>query len=972
MSWSQVLLLLILGTPFVGAAAAACLRPDARNAAASLATATTLIALICTVLLYPTVAGGGVLTLSAPWAPALQLTFGLRLDGFSWLFLVLICGIGLLVSIYARYYMSPADPVPRFFSLLLAFAGAMVGVVLSANVIQLVVFWEVTSILSFLLIGYWHHGAAAREGARMALIVTATGGLCLLLGLLMIAHAAGSLEIDAILASGDKIRSSGAYVPALLLILVGAFTKSAQFPFHFWLPNAMAAPTPVSAFLHSATMVKAGVFLLVRFWPVLSGTEEWFWLVAASGLITLTLGALLAIFQQDMKGVLAYSTISHLGLITFLIGLSSPLACVAAIFHIVNHAVFKASLFMAAGAVDHETGTRDLRKLGGLARFMPLTAGLAAVAAAAMAGVPLLNGFLSKEMFFEEALATRTGSRLDLLIPAVVVTASAFSVLYSLRFIGGVFFGAAPPAFPKPPHEPPPWMLAPIGILALTCLLVGAFPAIMIAPALDVAIEAVLGDRAPEFTLAVWHGLTPALMMSFAAFAAGIVLYVAFRGPLTRGAAPPSGPISATRLFDVTLQLLTEKVPAAVERRFPSERLQPQLLLLWIVTLTAAGLSLAVAPIAFRGISLSPIDSAFALLWLIGGACAIAAASLAKFHRLAALVAVGGAGLTLCISFVWLSAPDLAATQLLVEVVTTILLLLGLRWLPQRVKMVAVRRPADRLRRMRDGLMAVLAGLGMAMLAYGVMMHPAQDSISEFFLARAYAEGGGRNVVNVILVDFRAFDTLGEITVLAVVALSVFALLRRFRPSEESMGAPVQQQRQAAQDEASAEREGGQTLAEFLYVPGLIIRLMFPIILLFAVHLFLRGHDLPGGGFSAGLTASAALILLYFAGGVRWVESRFRVAPVRWIGIGLLVALATGAGSLVFGYPFLTSYFRYLELPLLGRIPLATAILFDLGVFILVVGATTLILTAIAHQSLRRPRRQKVKVADAPELSGEG
>ncbi|MDP3173987.1 MAG: proton-conducting transporter membrane subunit, partial [Phenylobacterium sp.] len=487
MSGAQILLVLILATPFVASLVAACLRPLARNLAASLATAATLLMLGCTLALYPWVSDGGVLHLSAPWAPDLGLTFGLRLDGFSWIFLILIAGIGLLVSIYARYYMSAADPVPRFFSLLLAFAGAMVGIVLSSNVVQLVVFWETTSILSFLLIGYWHYGAAAREGARMALTVTSVGGLCLLVGLLMIANVAGSFELDAILAAGPQIRASPGYVPALLLILMGAFTKSAQFPFHFWLPNAMAAPTPVSAYLHSATMVKAGVFLLVRFWPVLSGTETWFWVVGATGLMTVTLGAFLAIFQQDMKGVLAYSTISHLGLITFLLGLSSPLACVAAIFHIVNHAVFKASLFMAAGAVDHEVGTRDLRKLGGLARIMPVTAALATVSAAAMAGAPLLNGFLSKEMFFEAALVARTGSRWDILPPLIVVAASLCSVLYSLRFLGGVFFGKAPATFPHPFKEPPLWMVTPIGLLALICLLVGLFPSQTIEPYLRTA-----------------------------------------------------------------------------------------------------------------------------------------------------------------------------------------------------------------------------------------------------------------------------------------------------------------------------------------------------------------------------------------------------------------------------------------------------------------------------------------------------
>jgi multicomponent K+:H+ antiporter subunit A len=720
-------------------------------------------------------------------------------------------------------------------------------------------------------------------------------------------------------------------------------------------------------------MVKAGVFLLVRLWPALSGTETWFWVVGAAGLVTVTLGAFLAIFLQDMKGVLAYSTISHLGLITFLIGLGSPLACVAAIFHIVNHAVFKASLFMAAGAVDHEAGTRDLRKLGGLARFMPLTAGLATLSAAAMAGVPLLNGFLSKEMFFEETLAARTGSRLDLLPPLIVVAASAFSVVYSLRFLGGVFYGRAPAGFPKSPHEPPLWMLAPIGLLALACILVGTLPAVTIGPYLRTAAVSVLGQDTPAFTLKVWHGLTPALLMSVVALVVGIVLYGVFRERLRWSPTPMVVRwASMAKLFELTLQVATERLPAWVERRLPSGRLQPQLLFLALATLVAASWSLAAAPVRLRGLDLSPADAPFALLWLIGGACALTAAAFAKFHRLAALIAAGGAGLTSCISFVWLSAPDLAATQLLVEVVTTILILLGLRWLPPRIRMKPVRAVPARLRRARDAVVALAAGLGMSVLAYGVMMHPVDDSISEFFLEKAYAQGGGRNVVNVILVDFRAFDTLGEITVLAIVSLSVFALLRRFRPSEESVGAPLQQMMQAVQDEDHDGRGRGHTLAQYLYVPGLIIRLMFPIILLFAIHLFLRGHDLPGGGFSAGLTASTALILLYMAGGVRWVETRFKVSPVRWIGLGLLLALATGAGSLAFGYPFLTSYFRYLDAPVLGRTPLPTAMLFDLGVFILVVGATTLILTAIAHQSLRRPRRTKDLPAEAGEAGGKG
>lgn len=954
MSGAEAALVLVLAIPFAASLAAAFLRPHARNLAAALGVAAMAASLGLVAALSGKITADAPLAFTAAWAPSLGLEFTLRADGFRWMFLILVCGIGLLVSVYARYYMSPADPVPRFYSLLLAFAGSMIGLALSGDVIQLVIFWEMTSLLSFLLIGYWHHGAAAREGARTALIVTSAGGLCLLAGLLLIAQVAGSYDLEAIVAASEAIRRSPVYLPALALVLLGAFTKSAQVPFHFWLPQAMAAPTPVSAYLHSATMVKAGVFLLVVLWPVLSGTEAWFWTVSTIGILTLTVGAYAAMFQNDLKGVLAYSTVSHLGLITFLLGLNSPLACVAAIFHIANHAIFKASLFMAAGAVDHEAGTRDLRRLRGLARYMPVTAALAAIAAGAMAGVPLLNGFLSKEMFFEETLSARRGLLIDLAPTLLAVIAAAFSVVYSLRVVAGVFFGPAPEDLPRRPHEPPIWMVLPIGFLALVCVLVGVLPAATIGPALHRAAGSVLGEQAPVFTLAIWHGFTPALGMSLVALGGGAGLYLVARRRLLALRAQPFPRLNAKLAFERILQLLTDTLPAFVQRRFPEGRLQPQLVLVLLVALAAAAVAMAGPP--FSAGAVSGVDPAFAVLWAIGAACALAGAAAAKFHRLAALILVAGVGLISCISFVWLSAPDLATTQLLVEVVTTILLLLGLRWLPLRARTDEPGTLATRARRVRDALIALAAGLGMAALAYGVMTHPVDDSISEFFLARAYLAGGGHNVVNVILVDFRGFDTFGEITVLAIVALSVFALLRRFRPSQESLAPPGQRRAQDALDEAREERGRGHTAAEYLRVPGLIIQLMLPVIVLFAVHLFLRGHDLPGGGFSAGLTAAVALILLYMAKGVRWVESRLRVAPVRWIALGLLTALATGIGSWPFGYPFLTSFSTYLDLGPLGRMPAASAMLFDLGVLILVVGATTLILTAIGHQSLRRPR----------------
>ncbi|MBM6594364.1 monovalent cation/H+ antiporter subunit A [Microvirga pudoricolor] len=967
-------LLAIVILPFIGSLIAAMLRQNARNGAVFLAGGIALSCTILTALQYPAVRNRGVLRIGVEWIPTLGLDFSMRLDGFTWLFAVLVTGIGCLVVLYARYYMSPADPVPRFFAFLLAFMGAMMGIVLSGNLIQLVFFWELTSLFSFLLIGYWHHNASARDGARMALTVTATGGLCLLVGVLLIGHIVGSYDLDQVLSSGDQIRNSPLYLPTLILVLLGALTKSAQFPFHFWLPHAMAAPTPVSAYLHSATMVKAGIFLLILLWPVLSGTEAWFYIVVSAGLCTLLLGAYAAIFQQDLKGLLAYSTISHLGLITLLLGLSSPLAAVAAIFHTMNHATFKASLFMAAGIIDHETGTRDIRRLSGLFRFMPITATLAMVAAAAMAGVPLLNGFLSKEMFFAEAAAFHIDSLLDHSLPYFAMLASAFSVAYSLRFIHGVFFGPPATNLPRTPHEPPHWMRFPIELLVAVCLLVGIVPAMTIKPFLSTAVYAVLGPNTPYYSLAIWHGFNEPLLMSVIALVSGIVLYLLLQGYLAKGVEGPPlvRRLKGQRIFERILVEVSWRWARSLERLFGTYRLQPQLRLLVAFAVVAALWPLYRFGLAMGSHQGTALDPAFLLLWIVGGLCAIGAAYQAKFHRLAAMVLLGGAGLITCITFVWFSAPDLAITQLLVEIVTTVLILLGLRWLPKRFEGEGdALSLGSRVRRGRDLMLAVAAGSGMTLIAYAVLTRPLPDTISRFFVEKAYSEGGGRNIVNVILVDFRGFDTFGEIVVLAIVAVTVFSLLRRFRPAPESVEAPEQQREQNAHDSASPDRAVGDTLSDYITIPGIIMQWLFPAIGLVAIYLFLRGHDLPGGGFAGGVTMSIALILQYMAGGTRWVEARLRVLPIRWMGLGMLCAAATGMGSWLFGYPFLTSFFQYLTVPGIGKVPAASALLFDLGIFAVVVGATVLILIALAHQSVRAPRIARPPLPAATDMMKE-
>lgn len=949
--------------PFAGGLIAAILPRDARNIAAILAWGVALTGILCAIKLYPLISDGGSIRHEIEWLPSIGVNLVLRLDGLSWIFSQLVLGIGALVVLYARYYMAAQDPVPRFFSYFLAFMGAMLGVVLSGNLIQMVVFWELTSLFSFLLIGYWHHNANARDGARMALTVTATGGFCLLAGVIMLGHIAGSYDLDVVLAAGDLIRDHALYTPMLILILLGALTKSAQFPFHFWLPHAMAAPTPVSAYLHSATMVKAGVFLLIRFWPVLTGTDSWHVIVGGAGMITLLLGAYTAIFQHDLKGLLAYSTISHLGLITLLLGLGSPLAAVAAIFHTMNHATFKASLFMAAGIIDHETGTRDLRRLSGLFRFMPYTATLAMVAAAAMAGVPLLNGFLSKEMFLAETI-DHDGSHFgSYALPVLATLASAFAVLYSLRFIHQTFFGPAPPEdLPSQPHEPPHWMRFPIELLVLICLLVGIFPAATIGPFLDVAVRSVLGAETPDYSLAIWHGFSPTLLMSLIALIGGSALYVIFSDRINgnvRGGIPPLYRFGGQRIFEAVIAAIT-LAAQKLEKLSGTRLLQTQLRLVIAVTLMAALLAAAgrnLLETEPARLIVTPFDPLFALLWALGGACAIGAAYQAKYHRLVALALTGAAGLVSCITFIWLSAPDLATTQLLVEIVTTILLLLGLRWLPKQTSLVSASAMFSfRVRRAIDLCLAVSAGIAVALVSYAVMTRPHDDSIARFFLEHSYSEAGGKNVVNVLLVDFRGFDTMGEITVLGIVGLTIFALLRRFRPAADSLEQPEQQRAQNAFDRASKNREIGATLNDYMMLPRIIIQWLFPVILVLAIYLFLRGHDMPGGGFVAGVTMSIAFILQYIAYGVHWTENRLKIRPLFWIGSGLLIATFTGVGAVAFGYPFLTSYFQYADLPALGRIPLASAILFDLGVFVLVVGSTVLMLIALAHQSIRTPR----------------
>ena len=877
------------------------------------------------------VLSGQIPTMTIAWLPALGLNFSLWLDPLALLFAGLILAIGLLVIIYAQGYLAKGEPTARFLSFLMLFQGAMVGIALSSNVLLMLVFWELTSLASFLLIGFWRDRADARQGARMALTITGGGGLALIAGMILLGKAAGSYDLATILSRVELVQASPFYPAILILILVGAFTKSAQFPFHFWLPHAMAAPTPVSAYLHSATMVKAGVFLLARLWSVLAGSELWFAIVAPVGLVTMLFGAGVALFRFDLKAILAYSTISQLGLMVMLLGFGTGAAVTAAVFHILNHAAFKAALFMHAGIIDHETGTRDIRRLSGLAAVMPLTATLGVLAAAAMAGLPPLGGFISKEMMLEESVHTTLAGQ-GLLVPVLAAIGAMLSAAYSLRYGIALHFGKRYAGKVAAPHDPGAILLGPPAILGALALALGLLPMMLAGPLVAAASAAVTRAAKPELHLALWHGINPALAMSLGAVAIALLVlsrYSAFAGAVAR---LPS--FDAKHLFDRIMA-------ASVERlRHLSSIIHVASLQRYSMVLFVVAVAICVDAASRFGIPAGARPSTSASPAAIVAWAALIMATVAVLvtdrQRYLALIFISVIGLIMALAFIHLSAPDLALTQIAVEVVTILLMLLALHLLPGNPP-----RLSGVSRRVRDGMIAAVGGIGTGWLAWAIMTRAAREGISRFHWENSYSGGGGTNVVNVTLGDFRAFDTMGEITVLGIAGLAIFALLEP--AAHGTAGRRLREWR--SRDRFSPERH------PVMFV--MATRLLLPLALLVGLYIFLRGHNQPGGGFIAALVFSIAILLQYLASGFDWTDARRRIGEHQLIGLGVLIAVATGLGSLLFGAPFLTSSFGHFHLPLIGELELATATLFDLGVVCVVVGAVTMALAQLAHVAQR-------------------
>lgn len=932
-----ILLPLVLGTTLVS-----WLKQFSRGVTAFAAIGVSLSSLILLLLQAPDVFNGHVITQTWAWLPELGLNFSFRLDALALLFALLITGIGTLIFTYAYYYLGPKNSLSKLYVLLLLFMAAMLGISLSNNLILLLTFWELTSISSFLLVGYWSNYDAAQRGSRMALTITGMGGLAMLGGFVLLGQMTGTYEIDQLLNMSDQIQSHALFVPMLLLVLLGAFTKSAQFPFHFWLPNAMAAPTPVSAYLHSATMVKAGIFLVARLLPIFAGAALFHNIVTFVGLFTLCMAAFFAIFKEDLKGLLAYSTISHLGLIMCLLGIGSPLAVAAAIFHIINHATFKAALFMIAGIIDHESGTRDLRKLSGLWQLLPFTATLTMITAASMAGVPLTNGFLSKEMFFTELLANLSGP--IMLGSAVMATlAGIFAVAYSTRLVHGIFFdGPLGKNVPnKDAHEPPFGMRAPATLLALLCIAVGILPSLLVENIVNATARASTQNFAFEGThLALWHGINAPLFMSIIALVGGLLFYFALaKGGRLReiDLDPYLGKLQGKLLFEDALKQLLQSA-RKIKRSTETGSLQSYLFYIIVFAIALVALPLIFQDLGTGTRQLTQAPILAIVLWLLlFSACWM----MLWFHheRIKAVLISGAVGLVVTMIFVGLSAPDLALTQITVDIVTTVLLLMSLSLLPQLTPY-----ESSRSRRWRDAIIAIGGGFAVGWIAWLIMTRD-HHSISWFFLQQSIPLGGGTNVVNVILVDFRGFDTFGEITVLGIAAIGALCMMDGMR----AHGTTITQ---------------GLT---YRFNPSpLMLRMtaswILPLALVVSVYIFLRGHNLPGGGFIAGLVTSMALVIQYIALGQDRTEQMLKAKSGRlyeiWIGTGLIIAGLSGMGAWFWGRPFLTSAHIYVSPPLLGEMHLASAALFDLGVYITVVGATMLLISVLGdsrHSTMTGP-----------------
>ncbi|SCL30775.1 multicomponent Na+:H+ antiporter subunit A [Micromonospora nigra] len=876
----------------------------------------------------PDVADGGAVVQTYPWIPQLGLDIALRATTLSWLMTLLVGGIGALVLVYSARYFHPGSlGLARFAAVLVAFAGAMLGLVLADDLLLLYVCWELTTVFSYLLIGHSTERRSSRWAAAQALTVTTLGGLALLVGIIMLGEHAGSYRWSVIT---ERPLPGGAYlVTAVLLILAGALSKSAVLPFSAWLPVAMAAPTPVSAYLHAAAMVKAGVYLLGLLAPVLAAVGQWRPVVLVAGLVTMLAAGWAALRQDDLKLLLAYGTVSQLGLLTVVVGAGTPDAALAGLAMLLAHALFKAALFLVVGIVDHSTGTRDLRELSGLGRRTPLLAGVAVLAAASMAGLPPLVGFVAKEA----VLAAFTDQPLVL---AGLVAGTALTVAYSIRFCWGAF-ATRPDVADAAPGPVAASMLVPPALLAVAGLAVG--PA---AGALDHLFRPyadLFGTVGKD--LALWHGLTPALGLSALAIAGGVALF-ALRGPLAPALARLRSPVGGQAWYEAVthrFDRLAIQVTGATQRGSLPQYLGSILIVLAVLP---GGAMLLTRPWRERlPLWDDPLQPVVVVVIAVAAVLAVGAR-----RRLTAMLLVGVTGYGTAMLFVLYGAPDLALTQFLVETATIGVFVLVLRRLPECFSARPLRR--SRWARRVVGAVVGVVAAGLALTAAGARREP---TISEAFPELAVTGGYGRNVVNVTLVDIRAWDTMGELSVLVVAATGVASLIFQRSRTGPRPRRPEPTTRPRRKGRPVWLR-GGSTLRERRrsIVLEVVTRLIFHTVVVFSFFLLFSGHNAPGGGFAGGLVASLALTVRYLAGGRYELAEAAPVGAGTVLGAGLAVSVGTGVVSLLVGGGVLESARVDLTLPLLGDFYVVTSLFFDVGVYLVVIGLVLDILRSLGAE----------------------
>lgn len=866
--------------------------------------------------------GGETLEFSLPWMQAIGVDFHLRMDGLAWLFCVLVLGVGALIMAFsARYF--PQGRRRGFYFLMSAFAVAMTGLVLANDLILLFVFWELTTICSFYLIGL--SGPAASRPAIRTFLVTALGGMALLTAVVLLIVRTGTSNLSTVLADQSWMQDTGFATAIALLVILAIFTKSAQFPFHYWLPDAMAASTPVSAYLHAAAMVKAGVYLAMRFSTSFGEFGVWNGVLIGAGLLTAILGALFAVQRNDLKELAAYSTVSQLGFLIAVIGVGTSDALIAAAIHTVAHALFKSALFMSVGIIDHQTGTRDIRELGGLRTAMPVTATVSALAALSMAGIPPFLGFVSKENLFDSFLEAPGPEWVGPATGMAAVTAAVFTFAYAFRFVYRAFAGQAADGIrTSPPNEAKATILLPPSIVAVGGLLLGTQVPVLDPLAERVAVDTSGGPVVADLVL--WHGINIALFMSAAAVALGAL--VAWRTSTGDALAdrklfPAQGTTVFESLYNGVISLGT-RVGDVTRSDSPGRHLAVPIVLVSVLTavVTAANLEFGEQPAPTS----HPLD------WLLVAlvVAAVLAATITR-HRMAGLALVGVAGFTVALWFLFLGAFDVALTQLLVEVLTVVVAVLVLRRLPRRFH--PVRRP----RQVVTALIAIGAGTSAGLGAYLLTSRRELSTAAEYFLNNAEDDTGGTNVVNTILVDYRALDTLGELTVLGVAGLVIIAVLN-------SSGLVNVHDRQLAISHFSPVwRADSNTV-----IMRTVTRWLVPLLVLWSFYLLVRGHDAPGGGFIAGLVGGAAFALIYLAAKSA-SAARIRLAYPVVIAAGILVAGASGLLGYLDG-SFLRPLHADIPLPW-GEFHFTTALVFDVGVYLAVVGV---LLTALNQLGLQQ------------------